>query len=109
MTVFGASGFLGRYVCNALVRAGHRLVLPVRCDDLEVQHLRPLGDLGQVVLLPGFDVRSEAAIARATEASTAVFNLIGAREATRNFSLSDVNVAAAERVARVSARSPAGV
>ena len=109
VTVFGASGFLGRYVCNALVRAGHRLVLPVRCDDLEVQHLRPLGDLGQVVLLPGFDVRSEAAIARATEASTAVFNLIGAREATRNFSLSDVNVAAAERVARVSARSPAGV
>ena len=61
------------------------------------------------MLLPGFDVRSEADIARATEASTAVFNLIGAREATRNFSLSDVNVAAAERVARVSARSPAGV
>lgn len=61
------------------------------------------------MLLPGFDVRSEADIARATEASTAVFNLIGAKEATRNFSLDDVNVAAAERIARVSRKSPAGV
>jgi len=61
------------------------------------------------VLLPGFDVRSEEAIAKATEASTVVFNLIGAREATRNFSLKQVNTDAAERIARVSAQSPAGV
>lgn len=60
-------------------------------------------------MLPGFDVRSEEAIARATEASTVVFNLIGAKRATRNFSLKDVNVDAAERVARVSSKSPAGV
>lgn len=68
-----------------------------------------MGDLGQIVLLPGFDVRSEEAIARATEASTVVFNLIGAKEATRNFSLKDVNTDAAERIARVSSKSPAGV
>lgn len=84
-------------------------MLPVRCDDLEVQHLKPLGDLGQIVLLPDFDVRSEEAITKATEASTVVFNLIGARKATRNFSLKDVNVDAAERIARVSSKSPAGV
>lgn len=47
-TVFGASGFLGRYVANALARQGTQVILPHRCDDLDVQHLKPMGDLGQV-------------------------------------------------------------
>ena len=46
--MFGASGFLGRYVVNALARQGSQVVIPYRCDDLDVQHLRPMGDLGQV-------------------------------------------------------------
>lgn len=47
-TIFGASGFLGRYVTNALARQGTQVILPHRCDDLDVQHLKPMGDLGQV-------------------------------------------------------------
>ena len=47
-TIFGASGFLGRYVTNALARQGTQTILPHRCDDLDVQHLKPMGDLGQV-------------------------------------------------------------
>ena len=47
-TVFGASGFLGRYVVNALGRQGSQVVIPHRCDDLDVQHLKTMGDLGQV-------------------------------------------------------------
>lgn len=51
-TVFGASGFLGRYVVNALARQGTQCVLPHRCDDLDVQHLKQMGDLGQASLSP---------------------------------------------------------
>lgn len=47
-TVFGSTGFLARYVINALAKAGSQVVMPYRCDDLDVQHLRTMGDLGQV-------------------------------------------------------------
>ena len=47
-TVFGATGFLGRYVVNTLAKAGSQVVLPYRCDDIDMQHLRQMGDLGQV-------------------------------------------------------------
>lgn len=47
-TVFGCSGFLARYVVQSLARMGSQVVLPYRCDDLDVQHLKPMGDLGQV-------------------------------------------------------------
>lgn len=47
-TVFGATGFLARYIINTLAKAGSQVVMPYRCDDLDVQHLRTMGDLGQV-------------------------------------------------------------
>ena len=53
-TIFGCSGFLGRYVANAIGNTGGQLVLPHRCDDTDVQHLRTMGDLGQVVMMPDF-------------------------------------------------------
>lgn len=53
-TIFGCSGFLARYVANAIGNTGGQLVLPYRCDDTDVQHLRVMGDLGQVVMLPDF-------------------------------------------------------
>ena len=48
-TVFGATGFLGRYVVNALAKQGSQVVVPYRCDDVDMQHLRVMGDLGQVL------------------------------------------------------------
>lgn len=53
-TVFGCSGFMARYLANALGNTGSQVVLPYRCDDTDVQHLRMMGDLGQVVMLPNF-------------------------------------------------------
>lgn len=47
-TVFGCTGFLGRYVVNALAKQGSQVVIPYRCDDVDMQHLRVMGDLGQV-------------------------------------------------------------
>ena len=47
-TVFGSTGFLARYVINALARQGTQVVVPYRADDLDAQHLRQMGDLGQV-------------------------------------------------------------
>lgn len=61
-TIFGASGFLGRYVTNALARQGTQVILPHRCDDLDVQHLKVMGDLGQVGSLQCTSERLEPVI-----------------------------------------------
>ncbi len=46
--VFGSTGFLGRYVVNAFGKMGSQVVLPYRSDEIDIQHLRLMGDLGQV-------------------------------------------------------------
>ena len=47
--VFGSTGFLGRYVVNTLAQMGSLMSLPTRCTDNHRQHLRVMGDLGQIV------------------------------------------------------------
>jgi NADH dehydrogenase (ubiquinone) 1 alpha subcomplex subunit 9 len=91
-TIFGCSGFLGRYLAQSLGAIGSQLVLPYRSDDLDVQHLRTMGDLGQVVMLGEFDARSDEAVARAISQSNVVINLIGADRETWNYSYEDVHV-----------------
>ncbi len=53
-TVFGAPGFVGRYVVNQLGRVGSQVVVPYRGDEADYRHLRPMGDLGQIVFLVSF-------------------------------------------------------
>ena len=50
-TVFGATGFIGRYVVNRLGRMGSQVIVPYRGDEHDYRHLRLTGDLGQVVFL----------------------------------------------------------
>lgn len=50
-TVFGATGFIGRYVVNRLGRMGSQVIVPYRGDEHDYRHLRLSGDLGQVVFL----------------------------------------------------------
>ena len=50
-TVFGATGFFGRYVVNRLGRIGSQVVVPFRGDEHDARHLQPMLDLGQGVFL----------------------------------------------------------
>lgn len=47
VAVFGASGFLGPYVCTELGTNGYMAYLGNRGDDLEMRHLKPMFDLGR--------------------------------------------------------------
>ncbi|GMH38510.1 hypothetical protein BSKO_06394 [Bryopsis sp. KO-2023] len=105
-TVFGATGFLGRYVVNALAKMGSQVVVPYRCDDMDMQHIRQMGDLGQIICLPDFDVRDESKIKHAISQSSVVINLMGAQLETWNFSYNDIHVEAARRVAQIAKASP---
>eukprot|EP00475_Leptophrys_vorax_P005578 TRINITY_DN13367_c0_g1_i1.p1 TRINITY_DN13367_c0_g1~~TRINITY_DN13367_c0_g1_i1.p1 ORF type:complete len:371 (-),score=-0.16 TRINITY_DN13367_c0_g1_i1:208-1320(-) len=106
-TVFGATGFLGRYVVQQLARQGSQVIVPYRCLEDEHRHLKLLGDLGQVVPVP-FDVRSEGSIADAMAKSNVVVNLLGRDFETRNFSFEDINVTAPQKIAKI-AREHGGV
>lgn len=99
-TVFGCSGFLGRYLANAIGNSGGQLVLPYRCDDTDVQHLRTMGDLGQVVMLPEFSIRDEEAVKRAVSRSNVVINCVGAEQETWNYGFEEVHIEWPARLAR---------
>lgn len=49
-TIFGANGFVGSYVTNEIAKMGSQVVVPYRSTDNDVQHLKQMGDLGQVCL-----------------------------------------------------------
>lgn len=101
-TIFGCSGFIGRYVAQSLGRMGTQLVLPYRCDAVDVQHLRTMGDLGQIVTLGDFNIRDDDQIRRALSRSNLVLNFIGADQETWNYGFEEVHVDIPARIARIS-------
>jgi NADH dehydrogenase (ubiquinone) 1 alpha subcomplex subunit 9 len=104
-TIFGSTGFLGRYVAAALARQGSQIICPYRCDDLDMQHLRIMGDLGQVVTLPDFSARDDDFIRKAVSQSNVVINLIGEERETPRFKFDEVHVDIAQRIAEAAADS----
>lgn len=100
-TVFGNTGFVGRYVCNKLGKLGTQMILPYRCDQYETGRLKCTGDLGQV-LFQQFDLRDEDLIRKSVKHSNVVINLIGRDWETPNFTFDEVHVEGARRLARIS-------
>jgi NADH dehydrogenase len=74
-TVFGGSGFIGRYVVKRLAAAGHVVRVAVR-DTVAADFLRPMGGVGQIVPLRA-SVTDAAAVGRAVEGAEMVVNLVG--------------------------------
>ncbi|XP_031830105.1 NADH:ubiquinone oxidoreductase subunit 39 [Nomia melanderi] len=99
-TVFGASGFIGRTVCNRLGKIGTQLIIPHRCDPYYVLPLKLCGDLGQVLFHP-FHLKDEDSIIKSIKYSNVVINLIGSNFETRNFSYHDVHVEGARTIAKL--------
>lgn len=105
VTVFGASGFVGRYVVQALVKRGYRVRAAVRRPNL-AGHLQPLGWVGQVQAVAA-NVRMPESVARAAAGADAVVNLAGIKIERGRQGFAAVNeagagtIAAAARVAGV--------
>ncbi|RIA94373.1 NADH dehydrogenase 1 alpha subcomplex 9 [Glomus cerebriforme] len=101
-TVFGSTGFLGRYLVSKLAKRGTQVVVPYRDEDAK-RHLKVSGDLGQVVFLE-FDLRNEQNIIEAVKHSDIVYNLIGRDYETKNFTYEKVHIEGAERIAKLCKR-----
>ncbi|WP_155265330.1 complex I NDUFA9 subunit family protein [Sphingomonas segetis] len=75
VTVFGGAGFIGRYVCERLFKAGVRVRVASR-DPRNAYFLQPLAQVGQF----GFekaDITNLDSVRNAVKSATAVVNLCG--------------------------------
>ncbi|KAJ2262673.1 Protein-lysine N-methyltransferase efm5 [Coemansia sp. RSA 376] len=100
-TVFGCTGFLGRYIVARLAREGTKVIVPYRGLEEYARHLRPTGDLGMVIPME-FDLRNSKQIEECVRYSDVVINLIGRNYETKNFSFDQVHIEGAQRIADVS-------
>ncbi|MCW4461930.1 complex I NDUFA9 subunit family protein [Sphingomonas sp. BT-65] len=101
VTVIGGGGFVGRYVAQALLKAGARVRVAQR-DPREAWFLKPLGGLGQTQFVAA-DITRADSITRAVAGSDAVVNLAGAF-GRRAYA---VNTAGAENAAKAAAAAGA--
>ena len=105
ITIFGGSGFVGTQVVQLLARAGYRIRVAVRRPDL-AGHVKPLGNVGQVVPIQA-NVRNRDSVAAAVRGASVVINLaaIGIEKGRQRFRAVNVmgarNVAEASRLAGV--------
>ena len=75
VTVFGGGGFIGRYVCECLLKSGVRVRVASR-DPRRSHFIQPLGQVGQFGFVRA-DLTDEASVERAVDGATAVVNLCG--------------------------------
>ncbi len=99
-TVFGGSGFLGRYVVKRLAAEGHVVRIAVRRPAL-ANEMRPMGEVGQVVPLFA-SLADEASVARAVEGADRVVNLVGILAESRGDDFMRIHAEGAGRIARLS-------
>jgi NADH dehydrogenase len=75
VTVFGGSGFLGRYVVRALCKRDYRIRIAVRRPEL-AGHLQPAGKVGQIHAVQA-NLRHPASVETAMRGSSVAINLVG--------------------------------
>jgi len=98
-TVFGGSGFIGRYIVKRLANAGYTVRVAVR--DPEAAHfLQPMGNVGQIVRLP-VAVQDDEAVRWALDGADVAVNLVGIMHETGGAqTFEQVQAQAPARIAR---------
>jgi NADH dehydrogenase len=105
-TVFGGSGFLGRYVVNRLAQEGHIVRVAVR-DPEGAIFLKPMGAVGQIVPLYA-PLDNPATVQRAVAGADMVVNLVGILSERRRGDFDRVHADGAGRVAAEAAAAGVG-
>jgi NADH dehydrogenase len=97
-TVFGGSGFVGRYAVAALAKQGWRVRAAVRRPDL-AGFLQPSGRVGQIFPVQA-NVRYAESVRRAVEGARAVVSCVGVLASTGRQSFRAIHVDGARAAAR---------
>lgn len=106
VTIFGGSGFVGRYIARRMARAGWRVRVAVRRPN-EAMFVKPYGTVGQVE--PVFcNIRDDDSVRAVTRGADAVVNCVGTFALTGKNDMEAVNRDGAARIARVAAEEGVG-
>ncbi len=106
VTIFGGSGFVGRYIARRMAKEGWRVRVAVRRPN-EALFVRPYGSVGQVepVLC---NVRDDASVRAATKGADAVVNCVGILNRAGKNTFDSVQTEGAARIARIAAELGVG-
>jgi NADH dehydrogenase len=105
-TVFGGSGFIGRYIVKRLTHKGFVVRVAVR-DTERALFLKPMGAVGQVVPLHA-SLTNEATVHRAIEGADLVVNAVGILAERRRGDFQHIHAEGAGLVARLAANAGVG-
>ncbi len=97
-TVFGGSGFVGRYTVRALAKRGARIRAAVRRPDL-AGHLQPMGAVGQIHPVQA-NLRYPESVKAALEGSDVAVNLVAVLAASGRQTFKALHVEGARALAR---------
>lgn len=102
VTIYGGSGFVGRYIALRMAKAGWRVRVAVRRPN-EAIFVRTYGVVGQVepVLC---NIRDDASVAQVMAGADAVVNCVGILAKSGKNTFESVQSEGAARVARIAAR-----
>ena len=101
VTVFGGSGFVGRYIVPRLAEDGWVIRVAVRNPD-KAAFLKPAGDVGQIVPV-ACNLRDQASVERALKGADAAINLVGILFETGRQTFAAVQYEGAKRAAEAAA------
>lgn len=101
VTIYGGSGFVGRYIARRMAKEGWRVRVAVRRPN-EAMFVKPYGSVGQVepVLC---NIRDDASVAAALRGADAVVNCVGILTQSGKNKFDAVQAEGAGRVARAAA------
>lgn len=97
ITIFGGTGFLGRYVVARLAAAGYRLRVVSR-NPIKASQLKTAGNTGQISLIAG-DITKPESYKDTLSGSYAVINLVGILFERKAQSFTAVHSLGAEKLA----------
>ncbi len=102
VTVFGGSGFLGRYLISQLAAEGYTVRAVVR-DVQAAQFLKPIGAIGQVIPWPG-NIIDPGSVAHALDGASMAINLVGILSPWGRQTFQAVHVDGAANIAKACAK-----
>ena len=101
VTIFGGSGFVGRYIARRMAKRGWRVRVAVRRQN-EAHFVRPYGDVGQVEPIQA-NIRDEASTRAAIVGADVVVNCVGILFEDSRQKFGGVQAEGAARIARLAA------
>ncbi len=101
VTIYGGSGFVGRYIARRMAALGWRVRVACRRPN-EALHVKPYGAVGQVE--PVFcNIRDDDSVAAVMQGADAVVNCVGTFDSFGPNDFESIQALGADRIARIAA------